>query len=186
MALNSGDSLTRTLSRTTALAITVGLALSLTGPSAMAGTAGHSARTTAPVEDDGPADGVGTDVVDESDVSVAAAQTCQCVTFVKRYYGLTGGMANATDMGPVLKRNGFRYVGHGIAPRKGDVAVWKSNYYRPHGHIAIVNSAKWDSPGWVVKFRGANQSGSLFTQKNCKNVSIRGNMGYTAAYYYRR
>ncbi|GAA4219410.1 hypothetical protein FHR32_000383 [Streptosporangium album] len=193
MALtDSGGSSSRILPgllpRTTALTIAFGLVFAQVAQPATASTGAHSAQTIASVEGDdtGPATGVGTDIIDESDVSAAAASNCQCVAFVQRYYGLTGQMRNATDMGAVLKQNRFQYVGHGIAPRKGDVAVWKDTYYPRFGHIAIVESATWDSPGWIVKFRGANQGGSLFTQKNCRNVSIRANMGYTAAYYYRR
>ncbi|MFF3671072.1 CHAP domain-containing protein [Microtetraspora malaysiensis] len=193
MALTgSGGSSSRTLPgllpRTAALTIAFGLVFAQFGQPASAGTGAHSAQAIASVEgdDSGPAAGVGTDIIDESDVSAAAVVDCQCVAFVQRYYGLTGQMRNATDMGGVLKQNGFKYVGHGMAPRKGDVAVWKDTYYPRFGHIAIVESVTWDSPGWIVKFRGANQGGSLFTQKNCRNVSIRANMGYTAADYYRR
>lgn len=95
-------------------------------------------------------------------------------------------MTNATDMGPVLQRNGFSYVGYGIDPNVGDVAVWKSNVFAPYGHIAIVSKVTWDSPGWIITFRGANQGGSLFTQNNCSNVSLRADMPSNKAYFYRR
>ncbi|MEV5433190.1 hypothetical protein [Streptomyces sp. NPDC052701] len=119
---------------------------------------------------------------------VKAASFCQCGEYVRRYYSLTGEMApSAKDMGPVLKRNGFKYVGHGIVPSKGDVAIWAANtgIAGAHGHIAVAASATWDSPGYVVKFKGANQGGSS-THLNCNNVNVRGNMGYDKAYYYRK
>ncbi|KAB2384862.1 CHAP domain-containing protein [Actinomadura montaniterrae] len=109
------------------------------------------------------------------------------MTFVQRYERLTGAMANATDMGPVLQRNGFAYVGYGIDPNVGDVAVWRNNVIAPNGHIAVVSKVTWDSPGWIITFRGANQGlVGKFTQNNCSNVSLRADLQSNKAYYYRR
>jgi hypothetical protein len=115
----------------------------------------------------------------------SAAAYCQCVTFVQRYEHLSGNMANGTDMGRVLKRNGFRYVGQGIAPRPCDVAVWHTSYRSPYGHVAVVHSLLRGKRDLGVAFRGANQGGRFFSQSSCPDVSVV-ELQYQAAFYYRR
>lgn len=114
-----------------------------------------------------------------------AASYCQCVTFVQRYEHLSGAMANGTDMGRVLRRNGFRYIGHGVAPRPGDVAVWHTSGRSPYGHVAVVHAIRLTRRGLTVVFRGANQGGHFFTQVSCHDVSFV-ELRYREAFYYRR
>lgn len=104
-----------------------------------------------------------------------AAVWCQCVTYVKNRYGLSGsigGSGCAADMGPYLANRGFVQV---PGPRAGAVAVFSRGFNGQMnsscGHVGVIQTVTDLGTSWQVTLRGANQGGSTFTEYNCTNVS---------------
>jgi CHAP domain len=78
----------------------------------------------------------------------------QCVEFVKRYYleryghempdayghALDFFDPSVADGGTNVKRGLIQYRNGGRSrPQKGDLLVWKSSFWNPYGHVAIVS-----------------------------------------------
>ena len=113
----------------------------------------------------------------EGSSTALAAQSCQCVTYIKNRYGLTGsigGSGCAKDMGPYLAARGFRKVSN---PQVGAVVIFQPSFgsgiNQSCGHVAVIVKVQSvdNNSKWSITVRGANQGGSTFTQYNCTNVS---------------
>jgi hypothetical protein len=117
--------------------------------------------------------------------STGAAQTvsagppahwCECVEYVKNYFGLRGTAGNAKDMGPFLAARGFQ---RSTTPAVGDVVLIQPAFYdrgsgATYGHSAIVESlARAGGGGWFLGLRSANQTGKQFAGANCSNVTFK-------------
>ncbi|RJL35899.1 hypothetical protein [Bailinhaonella thermotolerans] len=103
---------------------------------------------------------------------------CECGIYAVRKLKLKGAIPRfAKDFGPFLKKNGFRYIGRGVYPQPGDVAIWREGLT---GHIAISHFTTQRGT-----FKGSNQGGSKFTEAGCNNVSVT-KRSYGTAYIYRK
>src|ERR1700736_3999569 len=72
----------------------------------------------------------------------AASHACECVEYVKNYFGLKGAAGNAKDMGPFLAAHGFR---RSDVPVPGAVVIFQPRFYKSgdgafYGHVAIIES----------------------------------------------
>jgi len=100
---------------------------------------------------------------------------CECVEYVKNYYGLHGAAGNAKDMGPFLAAHGFRRT---EAPAVGAVVIIQPGFYSRgsgavYGHVAIIESlAPAGKRGWFLGLRSANQTGKQFAAAECSNVTF--------------
>jgi|GEM_PF-4625739 len=104
-----------------------------------------------------------------------AASYCQCVDYVKNRYQLSGsigGSGGAKDMGPYLRDRGFVQLS---TPFVGAVVILKPAFGRgvnaTYGHVAVITAVQDLGTDWRITIRGANQSGSVWTEYNCTNVS---------------
>ncbi|HLZ70944.1 MAG TPA: CHAP domain-containing protein [Dehalococcoidia bacterium] len=101
---------------------------------------------------------------------------CECVEYVKRYFGLRGAAGNAGDMGPYLAAHGFRPTSKPVA---GAVAIVQPGYYRHgegriYGHAGVISSAwREDAKHWSFRLRSANQTAPPGTALGCNNVSVK-------------
>ncbi len=108
--------------------------------------------------------------------SAAGPHWCECVEYVKNYFGLHGAAGNARDMGPFLVAHGFR---RSDTPVIGAVVIVQPAFYASgsgavYGHAAIIEStAPSGRSGWFVGMRGGNQTGRQFTGAGCANVTFK-------------
>ncbi len=106
----------------------------------------------------------------------ASPHRCECVEYVKSYFGLKGAAGNAKDMGPFLAAHGFRRI---PAPMPGAVAVLQPRYYRHgegsrYGHAGVISSlTRVDAKHWAFILRSANQLARPTTALGCNNVSLK-------------
>lgn len=106
----------------------------------------------------------------------AASHACECVEYIKNYYGLKGAAGNAKDMGPFLASHGFRRRDE---PAVGAVVILQPSFYKSgdgaiYGHVAIIEStAPAGKTGWFLGLRGGNQTGARFTASGCSNVTFK-------------
>lgn len=106
----------------------------------------------------------------------AASHWCECVEYVKSYFGLHGAAGNAKDMGPFLSAHGFR---KSAEPVPGAVMILQPGWYRSgsgtkFGHAAVIVSVHASGrSAWSVSVRGANQTGGQFTSQSCSDVSVK-------------
>jgi surface antigen len=104
----------------------------------------------------------------------AAGHSCQCVEYVKSYFGLKGAAGDAKDMAPFLAAHGFHRIS---APIPGAVVIIQPRFYSSgpaavYGHVAIVKSVTASgTSSWKLDIRGGNQSGKEFTASGCSNVT---------------
>ena len=115
---------------------------------------------------------------------------CQCVDYIKHYYGISGSTGNAKDMGPNLVRYyGFRRI---YTPVVGAVVIFQPafgsvNAY--YGHVGRIVAVTDLGTYWQVKVRSANYGGSQ-TMSNCTNMNDvvfhKYTKGSSAVSYYRR
>jgi hypothetical protein len=101
-----------------------------------------------------------------------AADFCQCVEYVKRRFGITVAVGHAKDMIYSLPNLGFRKVS---SPQNGAVVIMQPSFPgadRTYGHVGIVESIQTTGSQVRIRVRGANQSGTQFTELNCRNVSV--------------
>lgn len=89
-----------------------------------------------------------------------AADNCNCVAYVRSQTGLGGGPGTAAGYTEGRMRQlGYRRV----PPAGGTILVWDANQKGAFGagHIAIVNSASYDSRSkkWNIAVRHANWGG---------------------------
>lgn len=102
-----------------------------------------------------------------------AATSCQCVVYIKNKYGLSGSAGAAKDMGVFLKNRGFWKL---TVPRPGEIIIMKPAFEHgvssTYGHVAIIHAVVDMGTSWKITVRGANQSGSKWTESNCTNVSF--------------
>jgi hypothetical protein len=99
-----------------------------------------------------------------------AAVTCSCVDYVKNYFGITENVGHAYQMGTWLLNHGFVQIPN---PEIGAVAVMQSSFISPpYGHVGIITgySSVNNNTQWRITLRGANQTGTAFTDLNCSNV----------------
>jgi len=107
--------------------------------------------------------------------SVKAATNCQCVTYIKNYYGLIGQTGNAYQMGAWLLTHGFVEIAN---PEIGAVAIMQPDFFVPslaNGHVGIIVDVEdYSSTKWRIKLKGANQpiGDPLFSEFACDNVRI--------------
>ena len=111
------------------------------------------------------------------------ATTCQCVTYIKNRFGLSGAIGRsggAKDMGPYLRARGFRQVS---APVVGAVIIFQPAFgtgiNQTYGHVGVVASVSTVNNQWRLTVTGANQGGSLFTSSSCTNVSTQTYKAYS-------
>ncbi len=106
----------------------------------------------------------------------ASPHRCECVEYVKSYFGLKGAAGNAKDMGPYLAAHGFRRV---ATPVVGAVVILQPGYYRRgegsvYGHAGVITAVtRLDRQHWSLSVRSANQLARPQTALGCNNVSIR-------------
>jgi hypothetical protein len=106
----------------------------------------------------------------------ASPHRCECVEFVKRYFGLKGAAGNARDMGPFLAAHGFRRLKMPVA---GAVVILQPGYYRHgegsvYGHAGVITAVnRVDAHHWVLSVRSANQLARPQAQLGCNNVSLK-------------
>lgn len=106
----------------------------------------------------------------------APAHRCECVEYIKSYFGLRGPAGNARDMGPYLAAHGFRRV---ATPVTGAVIILQPSYYRHgegsiYGHAGVIASVRReDGHHWSVSVRSANQIARPRTALGCNNVSLK-------------
>jgi uncharacterized repeat protein (TIGR01451 family) len=108
-------------------------------------------------------------------MKVSAATQCQCVDYVKAYFGITDPTGNAKDMGTYFAAHGWSSVS---SPTPGAVIILqptfqdKNGWYvdPTNGHVGIIKSV---SPGpqgyWAVNMRSANYGGTE-TELGCNDV----------------
>lgn len=102
-----------------------------------------------------------------------AADSCQCVEYVKRRFGLSGAVGNAKDMEPALAARGFRQVSQ---PQAGAIAIFQpafSQYTRvdqTYGHVGVISDFQDLGNQWKIRILSSN-SGGTTTDYNCKNVN---------------
>jgi hypothetical protein len=106
----------------------------------------------------------------------ASPHWCECVEYVKNYFGLKGAAGNAKDMGPFLAAHGFR---RSMVPLPGAVVIFQPKFYpsglgRVYGHSAIVQSASASGKSsWTITVHGANQTGKRASASGCSDVSTK-------------
>lgn len=103
-----------------------------------------------------------------------AASFCQCVGYVKNRFGITAAVGHAKDMIHSLPRHGFTRVN---SPQPGAVVIMQTTFNdanRTFGHVGIVESTSVRNGNTFLTVRGANQSGTRFTEFNCSNVTVIG------------
>ncbi|HZQ35169.1 MAG TPA: CHAP domain-containing protein [Dehalococcoidia bacterium] len=106
----------------------------------------------------------------------ASPHRCECVEFVKSYFGLRGAAGNAKDMGPYLAAHGFKRLSR---PVVGAVVILQPGYYRHgegsvYGHAGIVTAVtRLDSRHWSLRVRSANQLARPQAALGCNNVSLK-------------
>lgn len=104
--------------------------------------------------------------------ALAAAVNCSCVVYVQNRYNLAKPWVNsAKDMGPVLKRNGFRQV---TTPQIGAVVVMQPKFpgaNGTHGHVGVIEKLSSPTPTqWKLKLRQGSSATSGATEYGCKNI----------------
>lgn len=126
----------------------------------------------------------------------AAASDCECVQYVKNYFGITESIGNAKDTGTWFEKHGFK---ESDVPQVGSVAVFQYGFpgmTDVNGHVAIVVAVASTTDTWKITIRGANQTsgGSMFPEFGCGNVRNSPLNSYTKTgtastkvkYYFRR
>lgn len=108
-----------------------------------------------------------------------AATKCQCVGYVKNYFGILEAIGNAKDTGAWFKNHGFT---ESSKPVVGAAVVMQNTFPTANnpsvdefvGHVGIVESVTDLGTRWKISVRGANQTegGTEFTEFNCSNVRI--------------
>lgn len=104
------------------------------------------------------------------------AHRCECVEYVKRYFGLKGAAGNAKEMGPYLAAHGFKSL---TRPVVGAVVILQPGYYRHgegavYGHAGVITAVtRLDARHWSLSVRSANQLARPQTALGCNNVSIK-------------
>jgi hypothetical protein len=99
-----------------------------------------------------------------------AAGWCECVGYVKNYFGITEPTGNAPAMGTWFLAHGFVRITN---PEPGAVAVMQAGFPgTPAGHVGIINSVTYGGDYVTLNLKGARQStGSTeFTEFDCTNV----------------
>ena len=114
-------------------------------------------------------------------MSQLAPASCQCTTYVNNRFNLGGGYPNAQDWGPYLTSRGYVHV---YSPQVGDVVVYTAaRMNNCCGHVGVIHGVS----SAQLTVRGANQTGSPFTEHNCTNVTqINFNRRSDGESYYRR
>lgn len=106
----------------------------------------------------------------------ATAHRCECVEYVKSYFGLKGAAGNAKDMGPYLAAHGFQHLSR---PVVGAVVILQPGYYRRgegsiYGHAGVITAVtRLDARHWSLSVRSANQLARPRTALGCNNISIK-------------
>lgn len=102
-----------------------------------------------------------------------AGVNCQCVGYVKNYFGIIESTGNAKDMGAWFLNHGFTAAS---SPVVGAVAVMQPGFPSvdpTYGHVGIVDSYSDQGSNWKIYVRGANQgSSNLFSEFRCDNVRV--------------
>jgi hypothetical protein len=109
---------------------------------------------------------------------VSALVKCECVAYVKNYFGISEQIGNAKVTGEWFLAHGFTRINK---PVVGAVAVMQPTFGKAPaaGHVGIIESVTSpNSNQWKIKIRGANQTlGTPFSEFGCNNVKI---TSYTA------
>ena len=91
-------------------------------------------------------------------VSVAAAEPCNCVTYLKTGLGLIpSGVWSAADYGPTLQNIGYKKIER---PKRDSLVVFARGVLGSdpaHGHIGLVRAASFDqeSESWTIDVQHA-------------------------------
>jgi hypothetical protein len=104
--------------------------------------------------------------------------TCECVEYIKHYYGLSGDVTGANsisakDMGPGLRARGFVQVSR---PQANAVVIFQPAYgsgaNATHGHVARVRSFRESNAGknWTLSLTSANFGDPTHKANNCNNL----------------
>ena len=100
-----------------------------------------------------------------------AAVWCQCVTYIKNRYGLSGSVGYAKNMGPFLVARGWRQV---YSPVAGAIVVFQPAFgLGSAGHVGVITTVESTNynRSWHIRVRGSNQIAPYFTDYNCNNVA---------------
>lgn len=109
--------------------------------------------------------------------SMKSAKTCQCTEYIANRLELTS-YSHAFKWHSTLEKIGYTKVSVSInnPPKNKDIIIFHRDYgngiSRDYGHIGMVATASRNGNNIRVDVVGANQGGSVWTEYNCKNVSI--------------
>jgi hypothetical protein len=110
----------------------------------------------------------------------SALAECECVAYVKNYFGITEPIGNAKDTGAWFLAHGFTRI---KKPVVGAVAVMQPTFGSAPaaGHVGIIETVSAPNTSqWKITIRGANQtSGTLQPEFGCSNVKITSYAAYS-------